>query len=77
MKPEVLAQTGLEKLGAARSGLTTIPRAARPALLAGWQAGGVLRLAAREPERVASGKLALSEFSRRGGLIRAALTGRI
>jgi 15-cis-phytoene synthase len=75
--PDALARTGLDRLQTARAGQKTIPRAARPALLAGWQAQGLLRLAASEPERVAGGTLALSEFSRRGGLVRAVLTGRV
>jgi phytoene/squalene synthetase len=75
--PDALARAGRERLQAARAGRKTIPRAARPALLAGWQAAGLLRLAEAEPDRVAAGELALSEFSRRGGLVRAAFTGRI
>jgi phytoene/squalene synthetase len=75
--PDRLARTGLDRLAAARAGRGTIPRAAIPALLAGWQAAGLLRLAASEPDRVAAGQLSLSEFSRRGGLVLASLTGRI
>ena len=45
------------------------------ALLAGWQTRAVLRLVARDPVAVAEGRLALPEFSRRGRLVWAALTG--
>ena len=61
-----LARGGLERLSAARSGLIGLPRAA---LLAGWMAEPVLRIAAAQPERVAAGTLAPSEFSRRGRLL--------
>jgi 15-cis-phytoene synthase len=77
VSPDVIARIGLERLQKARSARRTIPRPAVAALLAGWQAEGLLRLAATEPARVVSGQLALSEFARRGGLIRAAITGRI
>ncbi len=74
--PEALAREGLERLAAARAARRTVPRAAAPALLAGWQAGGLLRQALREPARVAAGELALSGFARDGGLMWQALTGR-
>ena len=75
--PEDIARIGLDRLRKARAERGTIPRSATPALLVGWQAAGLLRLAAAEPSRIGTGQLALSEFVRRGGLIRAALTGRI
>jgi phytoene/squalene synthetase len=75
--PDALARLGLDRLQKARASRRTIPREALPALLASWQAAGLLRLAVKEPERVASGQLATSEFSRRGSLILATLTGRI
>jgi phytoene/squalene synthetase len=77
LAPETLARMGQERLQQARTGRKSIPRAVTPALLAGWQAAGLLRLAATDPARVPSGTLALSEFARRGGLIKSALTGRI
>jgi 15-cis-phytoene synthase len=77
LSPEGLARAGLDRLAGARAVRKSIPRAVTPALLTGWQTAGLLRLAAADPARVAAGTLALSEFSRRGGLIRAALTGRI
>jgi 15-cis-phytoene synthase len=75
--PQALARIGLDRLHRARAARKTIPRAATPALLPGWQTAGLLRLAATDPGRAEAGGLALSEFARRGGLIRAALTGRI
>ena len=60
-----------------RAQLDAVPKAARPALLAAWQAGPLLELAAKEPARVAEGQLQISEFRRRARLMRAALTGRI
>ena len=75
--PDGLARMGLDRLKTARAARKTFPRDATPALLAGWQADALLRLAAKEPERVALGQLGLSEFSRRGSLILATLTGRI
>jgi 15-cis-phytoene synthase len=75
--PEDLARMGLDRLQKARAARKTIPRDATPALLAGWQTDTLLRLAVKEPGRVASGQLAMSEFARRGSLILATLTGRI
>lgn len=69
-----LAQRGLDRLARARR--SGISRSARPALLAGWQAKGLLRMAVAEPGRVGEGALQLSEFSRRGGLLLQAVTGR-
>ena len=65
-----LAQKGLGWLAEARAERATVPASVRPAMLAGWQAQGVLRrLAAGEPAE-------LSEFSRRGGLLWQAFSGR-
>ena len=65
-----LARLGLDWLAAARAGRHTVPKGVVPALLAGWQAPGLLR-------RMAAGKPAqLSEFARRGGLLWQATTGR-
>jgi len=71
-----LARHGLSRLAEARAGRARLPRAAAPALLAGWQAHGLLRLVERRPVLVTDGTLALSEFSRRGGLLWQALAGR-
>ncbi|WP_145103653.1 squalene/phytoene synthase family protein [Cereibacter sediminicola] len=70
-----LARRGLARLAEGRRG--RLPAVARPALLPAWQTGALLRLAAAEPGRVASGTLQLSEFSRRWRLLRSAFTGRV
>ena len=72
-----LARGGLARLKRARKGFAGVPKASRPALLAGWQAGPLLALAAKEPQRVAEGALELSEFSRRARLVKAGFTGRV
>jgi phytoene/squalene synthetase len=72
-----LAREGLSALDLARAGQGAIPRAARAALLPGWQARGLLAQAAREPGRVRDGRLGLSEFRRRGGLLWRSLTGAV
>ncbi len=69
-----LARRGLERLARARR--AGVPREARPAMLAVWRAGPVLRRAAAEPRRVAEGALDGSEFARRGTLLLRAATGR-
>ncbi len=68
-----LASRGLIRLQAARR--AGWPKAARPAVLAGWQAEALLRLAAMDPMSVAEGRLHLPEFTRRGKLLWQALTG--
>ncbi|MGR3378508.1 squalene/phytoene synthase family protein [Salipiger abyssi] len=70
-----LAQEGLTRLARARKGLGDVARPARAALLAGWQAGPLLRQAAQAPGRAAEGTLQLSEFRRRARLLRLAATG--
>ncbi|WP_050526397.1 squalene/phytoene synthase family protein [Pseudorhodobacter aquimaris] len=69
-----LARRGLDRLAQARR--LRISAAGRPAVLAGWQAQGLLRMAEKEPGRVGEGSLQLSEFARRGGLMWQAFTGR-
>ena len=71
-----LALEGIGRMALARARRAEVPRAAAPALLAGWQAAPLLSLAVREPERVAAGTLGLSEFARRGRLAWGGLTGR-
>ncbi|SNR41712.1 squalene/phytoene synthase family protein [Puniceibacterium sediminis] len=66
-----LAQRGLERLTQARRG--DIPKAAA---LVAWAAGPLLRLAARQPGRVASGDLYLSGPVQRLRLMWQAATGR-
>lgn len=69
-----LARAALAELAAARAELRRAPAPVRRAMLPGWQAPAVLGLAARAPGRVAQDGLGRSEFSRRFGLLRAALT---
>lgn len=71
-----LARCGLEKIAAARAGRKDLPRELGPAFLAGWQAERLLRLAVADPGAVGEGRLVLSEFTRRGGLLWQAATGR-
>ena len=71
-----LARRGLQRLERARAGRGLVPATARPALLAGWQTAEILKLASKEPERVAQGRLGLSDFGRKGRLLWASLTGR-
>ena len=72
-----LAKEGLTRLSRARARLGEVDKPARAALLAGWQAGPLLKQAVQAPQRVAEGSLQISEFRRRTGLMRAAMTGRI
>jgi phytoene/squalene synthetase len=71
-----LGRDGLGRLARARAARSAIPREAAPALFPGWQARGLLVQATREPDRVLSGRLGLSEFRKRGGLLLRAVTGR-
>ena len=72
-----LAAAGLQRLDDARQSRGLVPASAGPALLAGWQAGAILRQAVQEPERVfQAGGLGQSEFARRGGLLWRSVTGR-
>jgi len=68
-----LAGQGLERLSQARAGPVG-PAAA--ALRSAWLAGPILRQVMRDPAAVAEGRLGLSEFRRRGGLLwRSAIGG--
>ncbi|MDC0656653.1 squalene/phytoene synthase family protein [Leisingera sp. SS27] len=71
-----LACKGLERLQKARSQRASVSKPSAVALLAGWQAEAVLKQAIRQPGRVAQGALGQSEFRRRAGLMRRAVTGR-
>lgn len=71
-----LARDGLTRLERARKARGQIGADLGAVLLAGWQAGPVLRRAARQPQLVLGGGLALSEFSKRGRLLLRALAGR-
>ncbi|MEZ5756200.1 MAG: squalene/phytoene synthase family protein [Paracoccaceae bacterium] len=70
-----MARAGLARLARGRAGAGRMAAPARAATLAAWQAGGLLRLAEAEPERVQRGDLRLSEFGRRWGLLRAGWRG--
>lgn len=48
------------------------PAKGRPAALCAWRAKGILKRVAQQPEKVATGELAESEFARRFTLIKAA-----
>lgn len=67
-----LAEQGLAKLAEARRG--AVPKASA---LAAWQAKGLLMQVQVDPMVVAEGRMGLSEFARRGGLLWAALSGRV
>ncbi|WP_435258895.1 phytoene/squalene synthase family protein [Thioclava sp. FR2] len=68
-----LASRGLIRLNEARR--AGVSKSSRPALLAGWQTEGLLRLAAQDPAAVAEDRLKLSEFAKRGKLLWQSLTG--
>lgn len=70
-----LAALGLARIAQARAGRHLLG-AGRPALLAGWQAEGLLRQIMADPAQVAQGQIGLSEFSRRTLLMWQAMTGR-
>ncbi|MEX5729243.1 phytoene synthase [Rhodovulum iodosum] len=71
-----LARGALARLARARAARGEIPAAAQPALLAGWRAGAILNRAATAPGRVAEGRVAESEFSRRFNILARTLSGR-
>ncbi|PVA10653.1 phytoene synthase [Pelagivirga sediminicola] len=71
-----LAKGGLARLAAARKARSGVSAAARPALLAAWQAEGVLRRAAAHPGLVAQGVLAPSPIRSALGLAARSITGR-
>ena len=71
-----LAARGLDRLQRARARRADVSAAARPALLAAWQTGTVLRTAARAPHAVADGRLAPSPARARLSLMLRAATGR-
>ncbi|MCA0871304.1 squalene/phytoene synthase family protein [Seohaeicola saemankumensis] len=71
-----LANRALDRLSQARLQRSAVSRDAAPALLAGWQAGAILRQAAADPGRVAAGALGTSEARKRAALMWQAATGR-
>lgn len=70
-----LAAQGAARLARGRQALR-LPKAARPAVLAAWQAGPILRQAAQTPARVAQGALGLSGAGSQLRLIIASVLGR-
>lgn len=75
LDPAALARDGLAAIARARARRHLVPASAVPALWTGWQARAILDRALRDPDAVAAGRLAPSEFRRRGGLLLRALTG--
>lgn len=76
VSPQDLAAGGLQRLSSARRARKTVPGPVAPALLAGWMAEPVLRLAAAAPQRDGAGDLTISEFRTRGQLLWQTLGGR-
>ena len=72
-----LAQKALARHVKGRAGQGAVPKPARAALYAFWQAQALLRAVVKEPSRVAEGRLARSEFNRRAGLLLVSLRGRL
>lgn len=71
-----LASDALTRLKRARAGRSGVSAAARPALLAGWKAQGILRRAQKAPHLVAAGGLEGSGFADKSGLMWRAFSGR-
>jgi hypothetical protein len=71
LTPQDLARQGLDRLAEARNARKAVPKEVAPALLAGWQAEGLLR-------QVVAGQSSpeLSEARKRWGLLWQAFTGR-
>jgi hypothetical protein len=61
----------------ARAKRSPVPRAVLPAPLPGWQAGRVLRQAVADPAAAEAGRLEVSPFRARAGLLLAAVSGRV
>lgn len=70
-----LAAEALADLARVRRERGTVPPEGRPALLAAWRAGPILRQAVADPEGIAAGRLGQSEFARRSGLLWAVAAG--
>ena len=70
-----LAQQGLARIATARAARRWVGQAAA-ALLAGWQTEALLKQVVADPLLVVQGQMGQSEFSRRGGLLWQAVTGR-
>lgn len=65
----ILAADGLAQLRSARRNLSGVSKSARAALRAGWMAQPRLRMAAKQPTRVAANGLQGSEFSKKFRLL--------
>ena len=64
-----IAQDALGKMHHARQNRDKVARAALPALLSGWQAGGVLKIVANRPENTLQQPLETSEFYKKLSLM--------
>ncbi|MEP2031180.1 MAG: squalene/phytoene synthase family protein [Paracoccaceae bacterium] len=71
-----LAQGALDRLALARRARASVSRRANAALLAGWQAGAILRQAVADPKSVANGTLGKSDARKRLDLMVQAMSGR-
>jgi len=69
-----LADDALAALAEARR--TRLAPKVRPAMLALWQTGSILKMVARDPAAVSENRLKLPPFRSRLGLMRRAMTGR-
>lgn len=73
---KALAEKALDRLSDARARRRDVSPAARPALLAGWEAGTILKQAWAEPGRVAAAALGQSDAKKRLSLMARAASGR-
>mgnify|MGYP002622401149 CR=1 FL=1 len=64
-----LAEGALDRMPGQREVRAILPRMAQAATIEAWQARPVLRRVARDPARVVEGRLGLSEFRKRLGLV--------
>jgi len=72
-----LAERALARFRRGKAGQGALPREARAATYAFWQTEALLKLASADPARVGDGRLATSEFARRGKLLLVSMTGRL
>lgn len=71
-----LASDAMSALHETRRVRHGVPARVRPAFVAGWRAGAILRAALKDPEAVLSAPPMQSEFRRRASLLWATATGR-
>ena len=74
---KALAERALARFRRGKAGQGGLPRKARAATFAFWQTEALLKLACADPARVGDGRLATSEFARRGKLLLVSMTGRL